>query len=154
MKPGGPLRGLTLGLVVGAAAWAFQARAQTRSPPFQMPRSTMAAPGSSHVPAVGPLPDLAFGAYQRGSFLTALSEATKRVAANPKDAAAMTLIGEIYRDGLAVRQDVAEAVHWYRLASALGDKQAALSVGSLLCGDADHGGGDDRAMTDLLRMHA
>ena len=132
MKPGGPLRDLTLGLVVGAAAWAFQARAQTHSPPFQMPRSTMAAPGSPHVPAVGPLPDLAFGAYQRGSFLTALSEATKRVAANPKDAAAMTLIGEIYRDGLAVRQDVAEAVHWYRLASALGDKQAAFQLGVVL----------------------
>ena len=75
----------------------------------------------------GPPPDLAFGAYQRGFFLTALSEATKRVARNPKDAAAMTLIGEIYRDGLAVRQDVVEAVRWYRLASGLGDGQAASS---------------------------
>ena len=50
----------------------------------------------------------------------------------------MTLIGEIYRDGLAVRQDVAEAVHWYRLASALGDKQAAFQLGVvLLDGAAD-----------------
>ena len=122
-----------LGVTLAAAAWAFQARAQTHSPPFEMPRSTMIAPGSPQVPALGgPPPDLAFGAYQRGYFLTALSEATKRVAANPKDAAAMTLIGEIYRDGLAVRQDVAEAVRWYRLASALGDKQAAFQLGVVL----------------------
>ena len=35
-----------------------------------------------------------FGAFQRGYYLTAFREATKRVAANPKDAAAMTLLGE------------------------------------------------------------
>ncbi len=46
--------------------------------------------------------DLAFGAYQRGNFLYALLEAERRLDANPKDAAAMTLIGEIYRDGAAV----------------------------------------------------
>ena len=51
---------------------------------------------------------------------------TKRSPPIPKDAAAMTLIGEIYRDGLAVKQDVAEAARWYRLASELGDKQAAV----------------------------
>ena len=49
----------------------------------------------------GPAPDFAFGAYQRGYFLTALHEAEQRVAADPKDAAAMTLIGEIYSDGYA-----------------------------------------------------
>ena len=140
MKPRGLLRDLGLGLVLGAVAWAFQARAQTRSPAFETPRSTMIAPGSPHVPALGGSPpDLAFGAYQRGYFLTALSEAEKRVAKNPKDAAAMTLIGEIYRDGLAVRQDVAEAVHWYRLASALGDRQAAFQLGVVLLDGAPEG---------------
>ena len=91
---------MTLGLVVGAAAWAFQARAQTRSPPLQMPRSTMAAPASPHAPAAGPLRRSRLRRLPARLFLTALSEATKRVAANSKDAAAMTLIGEIYRDGL------------------------------------------------------
>ena len=38
----------------------------------------------------------------------------------------MTLIGEIYRDGIAVKQDIAEAARWYRLASGLGDAQAAV----------------------------
>ena len=54
-------------------------------------------PRADGVPA-----DMAFGAYQRGNFLYALLEAERRLDANPKDTAAMTLIGEIYRDGAAV----------------------------------------------------
>jgi hypothetical protein len=40
-------------------------------------------------------PDLAFGAFQRGYFITAFAEATKRVEANG-DPKAMTLLAEIY----------------------------------------------------------
>jgi len=80
--------------------------------------------------------DLAFGAYQRGFYITAFREAMKRLAANPKDAAAMTLIGEIYREGYAVKQDSAEASHWYRLASGLGDREAAFALGVMLLNGA------------------
>ena len=80
--------------------------------------------------------DLAFGAYQRGFYLTAFREAMKRITANPKDAAAMTLIGEIYRDGYAVKQDNAEASRWYRLASNLGDREAAFALGVMLLNGA------------------
>ncbi|VFU07343.1 Sel1 domain protein repeat-containing protein [Methylocella tundrae] len=69
-------------------------------------------------------PDLAFGAYQRGYYVTALAEAMKRIAANPDDAAAMTLVGELYAQGLGVRRDAKEAVRWYKLASDRGDRQA------------------------------
>ncbi len=48
-------------------------------------------------PPSGPRPDYAFAAYQRGYYITAFQEAMKALSANPKDAAAMTLIGEIYR---------------------------------------------------------
>ena len=48
----------------------------------------------------------------------------------------MTLIGEIYRDGYAVRQDQAEAARWYRLASAQGDREAAFALGALLLNGA------------------
>jgi TPR repeat protein len=82
--------------------------------------------------ADGVPPDLAFGAYQRGNFLYALLEAEKRLDANPKDAAAMTLIGEIYHDGAAVIGDDREASRWYGLASNLGDPQAAYELGVLL----------------------
>ena len=76
--------------------------------------------------------DMAFGAYQRGNFLYALLEAEHRLDANPKDTAAMTLIGQIYRDGAAVPRNNAEASRWYRLASNLGDRQAAYELGAML----------------------
>ncbi len=80
--------------------------------------------------------DLAYGAYQRGLFRTALSEALKRIAADPKDGAAMTLVGEITRDGAAVKQDVGEAAHWFKLADGLGDGQGAFETGALLIAGA------------------
>ena len=82
--------------------------------------------------ADGKPPDFAFGAYQRGNFLFALREAERRLDDNPKDAAAMTLIGAIYHDGAAVGRNDLEASRWYRLASNLGDPQAAFELGTLL----------------------
>jgi len=76
--------------------------------------------------------DLAFGAFQRGNFLVALREAERRIDANSKDAAAMTLIGEIYHDGAAVARDEREASRWYKLASDLGNPQGAYELGVLL----------------------
>jgi TPR repeat protein len=73
--------------------------------------------------------DLAYGAYQRGLFLTAFNEATKRIEADPKDAAAMTLLGELYNQGLGVRQDTTQAAQWYRLAADRGDAHAMASLG-------------------------
>jgi TPR repeat protein len=82
--------------------------------------------------ADGRPPDVAFGAYQRGDFLIALKEAERRIDDNRKDAAAMTLIGAIYHDGAAVGRNDLEASRWYRLASNLGDPQAAYELGTLL----------------------
>ena len=82
--------------------------------------------------ADGKPPDLAFGAYQRGNFLFALREAERRLDENPRDAAAMTLIGVIYRDGAAEGKNDLEASRWFRLASNLGDPQAAYELGALL----------------------
>jgi uncharacterized protein len=87
--------------------------------------------------ADGKPPDLAFGAYQRGNFLFALREAERRIDQNPKDAAAMTLIGETYHDGAAVGKSDLEASRWYLLASNLGDPQAAYELGVLRLEGAD-----------------
>jgi uncharacterized protein len=54
-----------------------------------------------------PTLDFAYGAYQRGYYATALKEAMKRLNANPKDGPAMTLIAEIYKDGVSVKKDFA-----------------------------------------------
>ncbi len=61
-------------------------------------------------PAPNPTPnadqgnvDVAYGAFQRGFYLTAFNEASKRAQQN--DPAAMTLLGEIYAQGLGVGRD-------------------------------------------------
>ncbi|TAL80422.1 MAG: sel1 repeat family protein [Beijerinckiaceae bacterium] len=73
--------------------------------------------------------DLAYGAYQRGYYKTALTEAMKRVAANKHDGVAMTLIGEIYEQGFGVKQDDAEAAKWYAAAAAEGDASGMFKLG-------------------------
>ncbi len=77
-------------------------------------------------------PDLAFGAYQRGYYQTAMQEAMKRVDADKRDAAAMTLIGELQSQGLGVPQNLVEGVRWYRLAADLGDRNAQFELGLAL----------------------
>jgi hypothetical protein len=137
--------GLALALAPVGAAAARDIWTQSGSPTFAPPRPRMIEPDAPWMaPAGGPAPDLAFGAYQRGYFITALREASRRVDANPRDAAAMTLIGEIYHDGLAVKQDNVEASRWYRLASGLGDKEAAFQLGVMLI-DGAPGVPKDRA---------
>ncbi len=51
----------------------------------------------------GVAPDLAFGAFQRGFFLTAFSLATQR-AEEKSDMKSMTLLGELYANGSAFRK--------------------------------------------------
>ena len=70
--------------------------------------------------------DLAYSAFQRGFYLTALNEAAKRAKQN--DPAAMTLLGEIYAQGLGVGRDDAKAAQWYKLAAAHGDRDAMFAL--------------------------
>ncbi len=80
--------------------------------------------------------DVAFGAFQRGYFATAMNEAMKRLKVNPNDGAAMALVGEIYAQGLAVNRNLAEAANWDRLASEQGNREATFSYAmALLKGD-------------------
>ena len=130
------LAALALAAAAGAAfAQETSAPAQGAAPglPFGG-LGELAQPQQTPLPprADGKPPDLAFGAYQRGNFLYALREAERRLDDNPKDAAAMALIGSIYRDGAAVGRNDLEASRWYRLASNLGDAGAAYELGVLL----------------------
>ena len=70
--------------------------------------------------------DVAYGAFQRGLYLTAFNEATKRAQQN--DPAAMTLLGEIYAQGLGVGRDDSKAAQWYKLAAAKGDRDAMFAL--------------------------
>ena len=84
-------------------------------------------------PAVAPKrgePDLAFGAYQRGFYLTALRFALPR--AEKGDPAAQTLIAELYTSGRGVSRNLETAKSWYRLAAERGDADAQFAYAALL----------------------
>jgi uncharacterized protein len=87
-------------------------------------------------PAAAVERDVAYAAYQTGHYRRALSEALKRIEANSKDAAAMTLVGEIYRQGLGVRPDQKVATEWYERAGERGDVNAVYALAIALLDDA------------------
>ncbi|MGI9363884.1 MAG: tetratricopeptide repeat protein [Rhizobiaceae bacterium] len=66
--------------------------------------------------------DHAFGAYQRGFYLTAFELALPR--AESGDPAAQTLIAELYWNGLGVAQDREKAMDWYKFAAEAGGRDA------------------------------
>jgi len=76
--------------------------------------------------------DLAYGAYQRGDHATAMREAQKRVEANPRDAAALSLIGRLYAEGASVPRDAKIAATWFRRAADTGDPNGSYLYGASL----------------------
>ena len=83
-----------------------------------------------------PFADLAYGAYQTGHYRRAQSEALKRIEADSNDAAAMTLLGEIYRQGLGVAPDQKAATEWYERADQRGDVNATFALATALLDEA------------------
>ncbi len=109
------------------------------------------APGDGAGPSTGtalfdrmgaPLPELpaekpftgkvdeAFGAFQRGYYLTAMSKALPK--AQLGDPAAQTLVAELLASGLGVKQNVKDAVFWYEQAARGGDPNAAYKYALIL----------------------
>jgi hypothetical protein len=74
-------------------------------------------------------PDYAFGAFQRGWFLTAFSLALEQ--AETGDAVSQTLLGVLLSRGLGVKQDPAAAADWFLLAGRGGDPEALYALGQL-----------------------
>ena len=96
------------------------------APALAQPKRPPAAAKPAAAAAEDDNADIAFGAYQRGFFMTALAEATKRAQKN--DPRAMTLLGELYAQGLGVGRDDVKAVQWYKQAAALGDRDAMFAL--------------------------
>ena len=94
--------------------------------PKSAPPPWPATPAPTAAPAGQPNIDIAYGAYQRGYYITAFNEANKRAQQN--DPAAMTLLGEIYAQGLGVGRDDAKAAQWYKQAAAKGDRDAMFAL--------------------------
>jgi TPR repeat protein len=96
-----------------------------------LPVPSLTAPSASIDPRrFGNVPDPAFGAYQRGLYITAFNLARPR--AENGDAAAQTLIAEIYARGLGVRSDPQQAAHWYQRAAEQGNPDAQFQYALLL----------------------
>ena len=74
--------------------------------------------------------DAAYGAFQRGYYLTALELAKPR--AKLGDPAAQTLVAEIHARGLGLPKDMKEAAFWYKAAAESGDTAAQLKYALLL----------------------
>lgn len=74
--------------------------------------------------------DLAYGAYQRGYYLTAMELALPR--AQLGDAAAQTLVAEIFSQGLGVARNSKDAAFWYGQAANAGDPSAMFKYALLL----------------------
>ncbi|PYE88683.1 tetratricopeptide repeat protein [Phyllobacterium leguminum] len=74
--------------------------------------------------------DDAFGAFQRGLYLTALNLALPR--AEKGDPAAQLLAAEIYARGLGVPVNQAEAARWYEKAAEQGVTEAQFRYGAML----------------------
>ncbi|WP_159586180.1 tetratricopeptide repeat protein [Chelativorans xinjiangense] len=121
---------LLLALAMGRqAAWAqedgttaeeTQARPGLQEPP----------PGEVDPKRFGKVPDLAFGAFQRGHYLTALNLARPRAEAG--NSAAQTLMAEIYARGLGVARNAEEAAKWYGRAAEQGDPEAQMQYALML----------------------
>ena len=109
-------------------------------------------PAAAPAPASGgPEPDVAYGAYQRGHFLTALAVATRRV--NEKgDPKAMTLLGWLFASGEGVRSDDQAALSWYKLAADRGDREAMFELAMFRL--RGRGGPRDRDAAVALLEHA
>lgn len=74
--------------------------------------------------------DFAYGAFQRGFYLTAAKLAEPL--ANLGDPAAQTLLGEIYSRGLGVPQDLTQAARWYEAAASSGSAEAQFRYAMIL----------------------
>ena len=119
---------LLLLLSAGLPAAAHASDRQPRiAPPPPEPDAASQAEAVETTPAVA---DAAYGAFQRGYYLTALELALPR--AKLGDPASQTLVAEIYAGGLGVPRDMDEATRWYKTAAEGGDTPAQLKYALLL----------------------
>ena len=123
---------LTIMLLAASTGWAW---AQTDKAAGDgqrlLPAPTQITPSARIDPQrFGNAPDAAFGAYQRGLYVTAFNLAKPR--AEEGDDAAQTLIAEIYARGLGIRRDPEQAANWYRRAAEQGNPEAQFQYALLL----------------------
>ena len=96
-------------------------------------------------------PDEAFGAFQRGLYITAYNLALPR--ARNGDGAAQTLVAEILSRGLGIAKRPSEAAEWYRKAAEAGIPEAKFQY-ALLMIDGKFANRDDEQAFELMKEAA
>lgn len=96
-------------------------------------------------------PDDAFGAFQRGLYITAYNLALPRAQAG--DGAAQTLVAEILSRGLGVARKPSEAAEWYRKAAEAGIPEAKFQY-ALLMIDGKYANPDAERAFELMKEAA
>ncbi len=116
-------------------------------------------PIGAPAPRTEPAPsgdDAAFLAFDQGQYLTALTIAGKR--AEQGDAAACTLVGRIYDEGLGVNRDQVIAARWYAQGAKLGDVESAFALGVMMAEgrgvDKDHVAAGEMFERAAMKQHA
>jgi len=113
--------------------------AQPLAPPGPLPQDQAQPPATGAKPAKGGInpdrfgakpPDAAYGAFQRGLYVTAYNLAMVR--AKKGDPAAQTLVAEILSRGLGMPLNNVEAAKWYQLAAEQGIPEAQFQYALML----------------------
>ena len=94
---------------------------------------------------------LAFGAFQRGQYLTAMELALPR--AQLGDPAAQTLLAELFAEGFGVGRSMDDAVFWYDQAAKNGDPSAQYKL-ALLLTDGKYIKRDEARARELMKNAA
>ena len=71
--------------------------------------------------------DNVYAAYQRGLYKTTFDLATTR-AQYARDPKAMTMLGELYANGLGIKRDYTKAAEWYQRAADAGDREGMFAL--------------------------
>lgn len=121
-----------LALLAAGPAHAQDKAAPSATPSNETTGATGAAPAETPTTDRfgGPPADAAYGAFQRGLYMTALNLAMPRAEAG--DSAAQTLVAEILSRGLGVARDEAKAAKWYQLAAEQGVPEAQFQYALML----------------------
>ncbi len=120
------------------------------------PAATRVLPGLQDVepeptPDTIDVGDAAFGAFQRGRYLTAFNLALPR--AKLGDPAAQTLVAEIYARGLGLAKDLKEAAVWYAAAAEGGDVASQLKFALMLL-EGRYVEADPERAKEMMRLAA
>lgn len=110
--------------------------------------ASISGPGTEAAPQGS---DNAYGAFQRGFFLTSLQLALPR--AQSGDPAAQTLVAEIFAGGLGVTRNLDDAAFWYGKAANGGDPNAQMKYALLLM-EGRHVARDEERALALMRRAA